>query len=408
MFALPTEMFGVELLPAAEALRGKSGLGLAEGRGALAGLVLPAAVMEGGQEPYSGEVLVGVVGWSLGYQDLKSNASPVAMNAVQPALGLGARVLTREDLALGVALLPTGDGRLWRVEGIPSGAMLGESAVETTLERRTLGGDLGLSLGWRPNSMWDLGAGYVFRYEKTENLVFGEHAVNPVIEQRKVGAAHLLTMGARRHYSSAAISVAARLPGEKAFEGYLADPTTGGTLTNPEYEAISARDVQPALIALGWQQRLESIGRVFVLTGEVWREFWSAGRLRQKDGLSTDAPATDFQDTSNFSIGLGQNTPSGWEWQVSTGWIGGNLGNGSRAGAASRVGGIVFGKPEAIARGVLAGSIRLMTREAPYWWRPEISVYHTRGTVAVDDRYEAPGRYDLQATILACGVEGRF
>jgi hypothetical protein len=401
-----------------------SGAGQTTSRGATALFYNPAnLIMSKFIEPVL-DVSYATVDYTYTHTDTDSFPDPAAVKVATPLATVGVSLRPIEELAIGVAFLPTGTGELQLIESVPQELNLGTYEL-VDIENKQTSSKLAAGVAFRPVFPIAIGAGLIRTQEKFETLVYRQSDDEvPAVDALYGGAFMQYVVGARSELLDRALVLAVSYKTAVTKE-YTGDIAYGLDGQAGEYQVFEGVGYAPATIGAGVEARFGIIG-VF---GEVLIEQWSAGRTLVKRGIGLEEPPEkDFKDTTNFAGGIKFWVAPKHMLEASFAIYGSNVGDGLReedeegpedellrmklqdddeeAGPRDNdVAGVGFGDLEAIPRTVFGGGYRMKLQDHGYL---QLGAQYQTGTREVPEDLDGEGSYSLTVLALSAGIAFGF
>lgn len=402
-----------------------SGAGQTTSRGATALYYNPAnLIMSKFIEPVL-DVSYATVDYSYTHTDADSFPDPAAVKVATPLATVGVSLRPIEELAIGVAFLPTGTGALQLIENVPQELNLGTYEL-VDVETKQTSSKLAAGVAFRPVFPIAIGAGLIRTQEKFETLVYRQSDDEvPAVDALYGGAFMQYIVGARSELIDRALVLAVSYKTAVTKE-YTGDIAYGLDGQAGEYQTFEGVGYAPATIGAGVEARFGIIG-VF---GEVLIEQWSAGRTLVKRGIGLEEPPeTDYKDTINFAGGIKFWPAPKHMLEASFAIYGANVGDGLReedeegpedellrmklqddddeeAGPRDNdIAGVGFGDLEAIPRTVFGGGYRMKLQDHGYL---QLGAQYQTGTREVPEDFDGEGSYSLTVLTLSAGIAFGF
>ena len=385
--------------------KASAGAGQTVSRGASSLFYNPAnMILTHGVQP---DLDVSLMQLSYSYQEANTATySPVVLSVTTPLTTAGLSIRASSNWAFGFAVVPLGMGSPQLINGAP--IELQQNTIQAfDLDRQQFEYRVAAGVAWRILRKLTFGLAADYYSERTSIKVSTAGTGHESQEASYHGTSVQLVGGFRLDFGRPlALGLSYKNAVTRKYSGSLAANTSSSDTPIFQYLAFPGVGYDPANIGFGAESRFGSFG-IFL---DIVHEMWSGGRGVYKQGLGTDSPTIDLQDTNDIAVGAKLWITSANMIQVAVASDGGNMGNGdpvpaSAATGLPAVGGIQIGQIEAVPRYVASGGYTYQLSSRGY---VELAATYLTGTRTVPSGYMQPGTFTLKATTLSVGVSNGF
>jgi len=332
---------------------------------------------------------------------------PAVLTATTPLASFGLAWKPIPQLALGVAMLPLGNGTAQVDNGVPAQITPGTiEASNVTRNQTAFRAAVGSSVQF--NKMFAIGVSLLYYSDQSKVSLVKSGTDRVTLNADYKGTSKQYVVGTRLNLPhSVTIGLSYKTAVTRTYTGSLDVNTASSNATEPVFQNQDFKGVgfDPAQIGFGIEGRIGYFGAFF----DFVRENWSAGRSIYKQGLGTDGDATDFIDTNDITVGARVWLTPKHRLEAAFGMDGGNMRAGDPVDSTSTkfpsVRGVRIGQLEAVPRNIYSGGYRYSMGRSSYI---ELAAVYMYGALLVPDGFYQPGTFSLKVIMGSAGISYSF